>query len=209
MQFLFNGPEGGPVLLLAHGSGAPMDSDFMERFAELGGEAGIRIVRFEFSFMAGRRTTGRKRPPPRAEKLMDEFVAAIDALGSGPVFIGGKSLGGRVASMIADEQFRRGSICGLVCLGYPFHPPGKPDALRTAHLEDLSCPALIIQGENDPFGKRAEVEALSLSPTIEFCWCPSGNHDLKPPKRTGLTAEDNWRMAAGAVFEFMQQQEGK
>ena len=81
-----------------------------------------------------------------------------------PVLIGGKSMGGRVASLVADDLYAAGRIAGLVCLGYPFHPPNKPEQLRTAHLERLACPALIVQGERDPFGGRAEVEGYPCQP---------------------------------------------
>ena len=87
---------------------------------------------------------------------MPEYVAAIDDLGptNGPLIIGGKSMGGRVASMIADASLRRKRIAGLLCLGYPFHPPGRPEQLRTKHLIELKTPALICQGTRDEFGDR-------------------------------------------------------
>ena len=109
------------------------------------------MARFEFGYMAGRRTEAGSKPPPKAEKVMPEFVAAIDDLGptNGPLIIGGKSMGGRVASMVADPLFEAGRIAGLLCLGYPFHPPGKPEQLRTKHLVDLKTPALICQGTRD------------------------------------------------------------
>ena len=207
VQFLKTGPDNGPAIVLAHGSGAPMDSHFMEQIALIAADHGIQTVRFEFAYMAQRRAQGSKRPPPRAELLMREFIEAIDAVDRKPLFIGGKSLGGRMASMIADELHRKGVVRGLVCLGYPFHPPGKPEKLRTAHLEKLACPCLIVQGENDPFGKRAEVEALKLSGAIRTHWCPDGNHDLVPPKRSGRTGDQNWQDAIAAVSAFMHELE--
>ena len=104
---------------------------------ESSGDFGFRVARFEFDYMARRRTSAARKPPPRAEKLDLEYIAAIDALAAkGPLIIGGKSMGGRVASMVADEP---GRIAGLLCLGYPFHPLGKPDELRTEHLASLQC----------------------------------------------------------------------
>lgn len=206
--FLFDGPQDGPVLLLTHGSGAPMDTPFMTHFAQEAAKNGVGVARFEFEFMAQRRTTGKKRPPPKAEKLMPEFLGALDQLRQqrpGSIFIGGKSLGARVATMIGQETFSARKIKGVVCLGYPFHPPGKPDALRTAHFENYRCPSLICQGENDPFGKRVEIETYSLPDTIQFCWAPFGNHDLRPPKKSGLTAENNIEKAALAVAGFISQ----
>lgn len=205
-RLLSNGPEDAATLVLAHGSGAPMDSVFMNEFSRLAGEQSIRVIRFEFAYMAGRRITGKKPPPPKAEKLMDEFLAIIGEFDDGPVFIGGKSLGGRVASMIAQKCFDEKKIAGLVCLGYPFHPPGKPENLRTAHFTNFSCPTLICQGENDPFGKRVEIEGYELPEALQFHWAAFGNHDLSPPKRSGLTAQDNWSDAARAVARFMKSQ---
>lgn len=204
--FLFDGNENDPVLLLAHGSGAPMDTPFMNEFTAATVSHGVAVARFEFAFMADRRTTGKKRPPPRAEKLIAEFATALAAINALPVFIGGKSLGGRVASMMAQQCFEDGKIAGLVCLGYPFHPPGKPDKLRTAHFARYNCPTLICQGENDPFGKRTEIEGYDLPAGFQFHWAPFGNHDMTPPKRSGLTGPDNWTAAAAAVADFMKNQ---
>lgn len=194
-------------IILGHGAGAPMDSAWMDGIAGQLNERAIAVTRFEFAYMAERRETGKKRPAPRAEMLCDEYRAVIDTITADlrsrvPLFIGGKSMGGRVASMIADDQFDLGVVAGLVCLGYPFHPPKKPDKLRTAHLSDLRCPALIIQGERDPLGKREEVAAYDLSPAIKLHWSPDGDHDLKPRKSTGLTLDDNLSAAVDAIAKF-------
>jgi hypothetical protein len=115
-----------------------------------------------------------------------------------PLFIGGKSMGGRVASLIADDVNAQGRVRGLVCLGYPFHPPGKPDVLRTAHLQCLACPALIVQGERDPFGTRDEVATYTLSNAITLEWLPDANHDFKPRAKSGVTHDENF--ACGCAF---------
>ena len=163
---------------------------------------GFRIARFEFAYMASRRTDAGRRPPPRADKVMPEFVAAVDDLGptNGPLFIGGKSMGGRVASMVADSLFDAGRIAGLVCLGYPFHPPGNLDQLRTKHLVGLKTPALICQGTRDEFGTREEVTRYDLSPAIELVWLEDGDHDLKPRKAiSGFSAADHLTTMAASV----------
>lgn len=190
-DFLFSGPaDAATTLLLAHGAGAPMDSEWMNAMAEKMGEKGIRVVRFEFAYMAARRS-GQRKPPPRAETLMNEYRVAVDAVPvSGRLLVGGKSMGGRVASMVADELRSAGRIAGLVCLGYPFHPPGSPEKLRTAHLHDLKCPALICQGTRDPFGAEQEVAGYLLSNTISLRWL-LGDHDLKPRRADGLKLADN------------------
>lgn len=202
------GPEDAPVhILLAHGAGAPMTSPFLEKIAGLLVERGLRVSRFEFGYMAQRRNGGSRRPPPRAEKLVPEYLDAIAqvqkaAPAGQTLLIGGKSMGGRVASLCADTEFDEGHIAGLVCLGYPFHPPGKPDKLRTAHLEDLRCPALIVQGDRDPFGSRSEVEAYQLSPRIALAWAGDGDHDLGPRAGSGFTRAGNLDDAADAVAAF-------
>ncbi|WP_343716477.1 alpha/beta family hydrolase [Inquilinus sp.] len=199
--FLIDGPaEARTTLLLAHGAGAPMDSASMTAAAKALAEAGFRVARFEFGYMAARRT-GQRKPPPRAETVIPEFRAAVEALGAtGPLIIGGKSMGGRVASMVADELHAAGRIAGLLCLGYPFHPPGKPAQLRTAHLADLTTPALICQGTRDEFGTRDEVAGYALSDRIELLWLEDGDHDLKPRKSvSGFTAAAHLRSVAAAV----------
>ncbi|WP_353474595.1 alpha/beta hydrolase [Salipiger sp. H15] len=195
-----DGPDR-PTLLLAHGAGASMDSDFMARMAEGLAARGLRVVRFEFAYMAQRRTGGAKRPPPKVEILQEEYRAAIAALAcDGPLFIGGKSMGGRVASLIADDLFAAGTIRGLVCLGYPFHPTGKPEKLRTEHLAELRTPALICQGTRDPFGTREEVAGYALSGSIALHWLEDGDHDFKPRRGvSGLSHEETLAGAASAV----------
>jgi predicted alpha/beta-hydrolase family hydrolase len=196
-DFLLSGPaDAETTLLLAHGAGAPMDSDWMNAMAGKLAERKIRVARFEFSYMAARRS-GQRKPPPKAETLRDEYSAAVDAAAvAGRFFIGGKSLGGRVASMVADELFAAGRIGGLVCLGYPFHPPGAPEKLRTAHLQHLECPALICQGTRDAFGTEEEVAGYPLSKAISVRWFP-GDHDLKPRKADGVKLDGNLAAVAG------------
>jgi uncharacterized protein len=202
-DLLVTGPADGPGLLLAHGAGAAMDSTWMDDMAARLAGRGIRVIRFEFAYMAARRT-GSRRPVPRADRVLDEYRAAWEEAGR-PPFIGGKSYGGRVASMVADSLGVDGSdLRGLVCLGYPFHPPGRPDQLRTAHLETLATPALICQGERDPMGTRADVDAYTLSPSITVSWAPDGDHDLRPRKAiSGHTFAENLDAAAGAVAAFI------
>ena len=193
LDFLFDGDAHAAVtVLLAHGAGGAMDSDGMGRIAAALSQAGLRVARFEFAYMAARRA-GARKPPPKAETLVPEYRAAVQALGAkSPLIIGGKSMGGRVASMVVDDLHARGQAAGLLCIGYPFHPVGKPDALRTAHLANLQTPALIAQGTRDPFGARDEVATYALSPAIEILWLEDGDHDLRPRKSvSGFTAQDH------------------
>ncbi|WOS66381.1 alpha/beta hydrolase family protein [Sinorhizobium fredii] len=204
-KFLFDGPEGAPVtLLLAHGAGAPMDSASMSATSKTLAAAGFRVARFEFGYMAARRT-GVRKPPPRAETLNPEYRAAVAELGAtGPLIIGGKSMGGRVASMVADELHTSGKIAGLICLGYPFHPPAKPEQLRIKHLAGLKTPTLICQGTRDQFGTREEVRGYTLSDQIEILWLEDGDHDLKPRKSiSGLSAADHLETVAGTLRRWV------
>ena len=207
-QFLFDGPEDARVtLLLAHGAGAPMDSASMNATTKALVAQGFRVVRFEFGYMASRRTPEGKKPPPKAEKVVPEFIAAVEDLGptNGPLIIGGKSMGGRVASMVADTLFEADRIAGLLCIGYPFHPPGRPQQLRTAHLVDLVTPTLICQGTRDEFGDRYEVGEYGLSDEIELFWLEDGDHDLKPRKAiSGFTTAGHLQSLAERVADWVQ-----
>jgi predicted alpha/beta-hydrolase family hydrolase len=213
VDFLTCAPEGNlspelPHLLLAHGAGQGMISPFLEKLTALLVARGIFVTRFEFEYMAARRSDGKRRPPSKMDTLLAEYRAAVEELRQQidqkqPIFIGGKSMGGRAASMIADDLLAEGAISGLVCLGYPFHPPKKTESLRTAHLSDLRTPTLIVQGERDPFGTRAEVEGYDLSPAIRFKWMADGDHDLAPRAKSGFTREGHLASAADATAAFL------
>ena len=205
-DFLFDGPEDARLtLLLAHGAGAAMDSASMTATARALADAGFRVARFEFAYMASRRSAAGRKPPPRAETVMPELVAAVDDLGptTGPLIIGGKSMGGRVASMVADRLHDGGRIAGLLCLGYPFHPPDKPTQLRTAHLAQLSTPTLICHGTRDPFGSPEQIAGYALSTAIEMYFVEDGDHDLRPRKSvTGVSATEALAAVAAKAREW-------
>lgn len=177
-----------------------METPFMNRVSSGLAARGIRVVRFEFPYMAARRAGGRHGAPDRQPVLLDTFRRAIEEQGGGAaVFVGGKSLGGRIASMVADEM----GVRGLLCFGYPFHPPGNPQQLRTAHLRDLATPSLVIQGERDPFGTPGEVSGYFLSPAIRIEWLIDGDHSFKPRKSSGVTEEENLARAVELAGEFI------
>ena len=200
LPLLKTGPPSTPRLLLAHGAGAPMDSPFMNTIADKIAATGIEVVRFEFEYMAKRREDGTRRGPDRAPKLIARFEEALSLVGPpADVIIGGKSMGGRIASMIADEV----GAAGVVCLGYPFHPPGKTERLRTAHLETLKTPTLIVQGTRDRLGTEEEVATYALSPSIEVAWMGDGDHSFKPRKKSGRTLEQNLGAAADSVVALI------
>jgi len=197
-----DGPSDAPVtLVLAHGAGAPMDSPFMDAFATGLAAAGLRIVRFEFPYMAARHE-GRRPGPDRERVLLDTWRAVVASLASArTLVIGGKSMGGRMASMVADEL----GVAGLVCLGYPFHAPGRPDRPRIAHLQALVTPALIVQGTRDPFGSPEDVAGYGLSNSIALHWLPDGDHDFKPRSGSGRTQKQNWDEGISAVQSFLRE----
>jgi predicted alpha/beta-hydrolase family hydrolase len=204
-RFLQDGPgDARMTILLAHGAGAPMDSASMNAAAKALAAVGFQVARFEFAYMAARRTGKGRKPPPRAETLKDEYLAAVEELAPArPLIIGGKSMGGRVASMVADTLYTKDAISGLVCLGYPFHPPAKPTQLRTKHLEGITTPTLICQGTRDGFGARDEVPGYALSDKIEILWLEDSDHDLKPRKTiSGFSAADHLKTMADAVAAF-------
>jgi predicted alpha/beta-hydrolase family hydrolase len=197
---LWNGPASAErTILLAHGAGAGMDTPFMNRFADALAEHGFRVGRFEFPYMAARRKTLKRRPPDKEPVLRETWLAAIGSLEAKRLVIGGKSMGGRIASLVADEA----GVAGLICLGYPFHPTGKPSQLRTEHLRHLKTPALILQGTRDPFGDAEEVALYELSPRIQVRWLTDGDHSFKPRKASGRTEEQNLNEALEAIAGFV------
>lgn len=198
---IFDGPAEAPTVVLAHGAGAPMDSPFMNVVAAGLGAAGLRAVRFEFLYMRRRRETGERRAPDREPALRAAWKEAIEELGGGErLVIGGKSMGGRMASLVADEM----KVRGLVCLGYPFHPPDRPDRLRTVHLHDLRTPTLIVQGTRDPFGTPDDVAGYDLSPAIRVLWLEDGDHSFKPRASSGHKEKEHLAAAVAAVAGFVQ-----
>jgi len=202
LDTLSDGPDSAPVkLILAHGAGQGIDSPFMAAMAQGLASDQLQVIRFSFPYMQTQVLTGKKRPPDRQPKLLAswrEMVAQIRHNHRGKLLIGGKSMGGRMASLLADEL----GVDGLICLGYPFHPPGKPERLRTEHLIELRTPTLICQGERDSFGRREEVSYYSLSRKIQLYWLIDGDHSFKPRKASGLSLEHNLRLATDAILNF-------
>jgi predicted alpha/beta-hydrolase family hydrolase len=201
MYLLTDGPAGAATTIaLAHGAGAGMESGSLQAFAEGLANEGFRVVRFEFPYMARRRETGKRGGPDRLPVLMETWRNVINAQAAERLVIGGKSMGGRIASMVADDA----DVRGLVCLGYPFHPPGRPEQLRTEHLASLKTPTLIVQGTRDPFGKPEEIEGYLLSDAIRIAWLEDGDHSFKPLKSSGRTEEQNTNEAVAAIAAFVQ-----
>jgi len=200
--------------IFAHGAGAGMDSDFMQKMAELLAKKQITVGLFNFEYMQKMKAEGKRRPPERADKLLayfDTILAYAASQSDLPMFIGGKSMGGRMASMIvSDETYLEheivSSVKGVIAFGYPFHPPGKPEKLRTAHFPDLNCPLRVIQGQRDTFGTEPEVSAMELTHNVQLNWLPDGDHSLVPRKKSGFTQEQNWISASENAVNFINEQ---
>ncbi len=200
LKLLINGPKQAKTIALAHGAGASMDTPFMEFFAKVLADRGFRVARFEFPYMAAKRNTGKAKPPDREPILRETWLKVVEKLGHEGLVIGGKSIGGRIASLIADEA----GVAGLICLGYPFHPVGKLDKLRVEHLQAIKTPTLIVQGERDPFGNRDEVAKYDLSPAVRVAWITDGDHSFKPRKSSGKTEPENWQTAIDVIVGFLE-----
>ena len=163
-----------------------MDSPWMNCVADILSQHGLSVYRAELGYMAQRRVDDKKRPPPRAERLLGELTQLVEALPEPhlPLILAGKSMGGRLASLLAAEPDGP-EILAVWALGYPFHPPGKPERLRTGHFPDLRCPLHILQGTRDPMGGQDLVDSqLSKAEfpndRVTLRWVEDGNHDLRP-----------------------------
>jgi predicted alpha/beta-hydrolase family hydrolase len=183
----------GVCLILAHGAGANQTSSFMVRFATALAERGIDTVTFNFIYSEERR-----RIPDRNDKLelcYRKIIAAFHDgslqkdLGRQKLVIGGKSMGGRIASQVAATV--ADDVAGLVLLGYPLHPPGRPEKLCSKHLRGVRAPMLFVQGSRDSFGTPDELRPIIKDPktTADLCVIEGGDHSFKVPKQAAMTQE--------------------
>ncbi len=208
MKIIYNGPVDGPLFVFAHGAGAGADSVFMESIAQGLALRGIRVARFNFPYMQQRIDNGTRRPPERAPKLIVQYAALIAGIEQ-PMVIGGKSMGGRIASLVAAQLSSEKVIAddslikGVACLGFPFHPTGKPEKLRTEHFPLIKQDLLIIQGERDTMGNKEEVDSYGLPANIEWLWLEDGNHDLKPRVKSGFTQQAHLQRAMDTLAVFI------
>ncbi len=188
------------TFVFAHGAGAGQNSEFMQLMAEGISQHNIKVLRFNFAYMQLAEELGKRRPPDRADKLLAHFKTVLSEVDhSLPLFIGGKSMGGRMASMLLQESI----ALGCICMGYPFHPPGKPEKLRTEHLEVINKPVLILQGERDTFGTREEVATYKLSEKVQLSYLADGDHSFKPRKSSGFTIDGHLNQAITQTAEFI------
>ncbi|HEY5716607.1 MAG TPA: alpha/beta fold hydrolase [Psychromonas sp.] len=209
MNIIYSGASDGPLFVFAHGAGAPASSDFMETITKGLVLRGIRVARFNFPYMQQRIDNGTRRPPERAPKLIAQFQRLIANLDQAMV-IGGKSMGGRIATLLAaqSEQDSDPNIKGIVCLGFPFHPAAKPETLRTQHFPSIQQDILIIQGERDPLGRREEVQTYGLPDNIQWLWLEDADHDLKPRLKSGFTHQAHLEKALDNMALFIKKRVG-
>jgi len=198
-QFIVNGDKGAPTFVFAHGAGAAMDSEFMTTVATGLANRGIRVVRFEFPYMQQQRATGKRRPPDRQPRLLEHFRWVLDQLDIEHPFIGGKSMGGRMATLLASEM----KFPGVIVLGYPFHALGKPEKVRIDHFCQLKAPVLICQGDRDSMGSKSEISQYRLPASVGIEWFGDGDHDLKPRKSSGFNHESHLTHALETVSHFI------
>ncbi|MDK9762258.1 dienelactone hydrolase family protein [Vibrio sp. D420a] len=187
------------TFVFAHGAGAGMEHEFMQSVAKGLTFKGIRVIRFNFPYMIKRAEDGKRRPPDRAPKLLEAYQEVIEQVDAQKLVIGGKSMGGRMASHLSEHE----KVAGVACLGFPFHPPGKPDKYKGEHLAELSKACLILQGERDTFGKREEFPAFNLSDSVSVEFIPDGDHSFKPRKSSGHTEKQNIALAVEKLAKFI------
>ncbi|TKF75309.1 alpha/beta fold hydrolase [Vibrio kanaloae] len=194
--------ENNPItFIFAHGAGAGMDHEFMQSVAKGLAFKGIRVIRFNFPYMIKRAEDGKRRPPDRAPKLLEAYQEIIEQCDADRLVIGGKSMGGRMASHLSELD----KVAAMACLGFPFHPPGKPEKYKGDHLAELAKPCFILQGERDTFGKREEFSDFNLSDSIRVEFIPDGDHSFKPRKSSGYTEQQNIALTVEKLSSFIKE----
>lgn len=200
-------------IIFAHGAGADMSHDFMEQVSALFNRENINVLRFNFPFMDKRIELGKRYPPDRMPKLIDCYKSIInehllEALNelTIPLFIGGKSMGSRVAVTIAADGDIAEVIQGVFCIGYPFHPSKKPEKLRLEPLQNTQKPVVILQGDRDTLGSKEEIEAYKMSGLCHTIFLPDGDHSLKPRVKSGFTQQQHIETAVNTIVQFIKEE---
>ena len=180
-----------------------MNHPFMNTLAQALCSHGLLVVRFNFDYMQQIAETGKRRPPNRMPQLMacfqDRLQQARSLWPAQQWFVAGKSMGGRVASMVLNDSDARGAAC----IGYPFHPPKKPDNTRLEPLQITGGkPVLVTQGTRDALGSREDVAGYQLAKNVDIVWLEDGDHDLKPRKKSGYSQQEHIECAAAAIAQF-------
>jgi predicted alpha/beta-hydrolase family hydrolase len=200
-------------IVFSHGAGADMHHEFMTKVSTLLNEANINVLRFNFPYMDKRIELGKRYPPDRMPKLIACYKRVINDLTVNssnqvklPLFIGGKSMGSRVAATIAGDDDIAMLIQGVFCIGYPFHPTKKPDKLRLEPLQNTQKSVLILQGDRDTLGSQTEIEQYEVSPLCHTVFLPDGDHSLKPRVKSGHTHQQHIETAVSAIVKFIREE---
>jgi predicted alpha/beta-hydrolase family hydrolase len=204
----FIAAAGGPLLVLAHGAGADQRHRFMVAMARRLSERGVTVVTFNFLY-----TERKRRSPDRAPVLEDTWTTVLDTVverlkPEGPIAVGGKSMGGRIASQVVASKPHRDAwrrVGGLVLLGYPLHPPGQPEKPRVGHLPAIAVPVLVVQGTRDTFGTREEIESVfgAIKTRVEYEFIDGGDHSFGVPKSSGHTESNILDRVADRVASWL------
>ncbi|ATL91633.1 alpha/beta hydrolase [Aeromonas sp. CU5] len=204
IDVLREGAVDAPVrILLAHGAGAGMDHGFLAQLSRLLAGPEIEVVRFNFPYMTKRAQDGKRRPPDRQPLLLEHWRQMVREFAHPRLFLAGKSMGGRMAAELYHDGSDAMNAAGLLILGYPFHPPAKPDRWRGDVLKQIKVPTLLLQGERDTFGSRAELAEFPFSPNVSVHWLTDGDHGFKPRKVSGVSEQENMQYAADTIKHFV------
>jgi hypothetical protein len=208
LDVAFQGPKRGAdrAVLLAHGAGADMHAATLTIVADALADAKVPSLRFNFPYRAaGRRAPDRALVLEASVREAAAELARRAKLPVGRLVLGGRSMGGRICSMVAADPHDPLHPLGLVLLGYPLHPPGRPEKLRVEHFKRLLVPTLFVSGTRDAFGTPAELKrhARKVKGPVGFHWIETGDHGFKPLKSSGSTVEAVLADVAGAVVDFI------
>jgi len=203
-------------VIFAHGAGADMSHEFMTQITGLFNNANINVLRFNFPFMDKRIELGKRYPPDRMPKLLEcyqsiindfitsNFISSNNVEKKLPLFIGGKSMGSRVAATLAGDNEISKVIDGVFCLGYPFHPTKKPEKLRLTPLQNTLKPIVVVQGERDTLGSQVEILDYKVSNLCHCVFLVDGDHSLKPRVKSGFTHQQHMAQAVDIITTFIQ-----
>ena len=206
-------PNAKAQVVFAHGAGADMSHEFMKTVSLLLNKERVNVVRFNFPYMDKRALLGKKYPPDRMPKLLSCYQEVIDKVVNKdgnhlPLYIGGKSMGSRTAATLLSEPEALAKdihekVKAIFCLGYPFHPAKKPEKLRLAPLLSANKEILIVQGERDTLGNKAEVMSYKLPKLCQCTFLEDGDHSLKPRVKSGFTYDAHMQRAVKEIVSFI------
>jgi predicted alpha/beta-hydrolase family hydrolase len=209
-RFIFQEAENPKALFIfAHGAGADMHHDFMEQVSALLVKKHINVLRFNFPYMIKRSEDGKRYPPDRMPKLLLSYQQQLQDIkqftsNELPLFIGGKSMGGRVAATVVGDGYSAlANVKGVICLGYPFHPQKKPEKLRLEPLQETKKPILIVQGDRDLLGNKQEISQYVISPLCQVSFLADGDHNLKPRVKSGYTHQQHIESTINQIERFI------